>query len=479
MEFFLITCAVMAVVILVIHKVTDYLGFVLKWRSLALCAVMAVIANFIALTVSSYITFDYVALIFVLIIASAALVTYYNEYLLKHDPERKPMVSALETVEAKIHSLDGADEPEPISIEEAVVLPEPEPEEEPAVTAPEPLPTEVKAPDLTPVAAPLPEPVIQVPPVPEPIIEIIPEAEPVSEPEPEEIPEPEPVPEPEPEVIPEPEPVPEPEPEEISEPEPIPEPEPEVIPEPEPVPEPEPEVIPEPEPMPEPEPEIIPELEPVPESKPKTGAFIIGPQGFSFVVPEEVPAVTEPEPEVIPELEPMPEPAPEVIPESEPEPEIEPEKVPEPVNEPEPIEEVQEVQAVQETQPEIPADELAALSTLDDFLDYAYSEKDAGNLSLAAVIFGKAVERFGDNSYAPFVVIELANIYKAQGDYERAIEAYRDAASLPAVAADEFTAAQFKSSEDYLTKLMAVLEKHGTPHLSFTDIPEDYFREIA
>ena len=140
MEFFLITCAVMAVVILVIHKVTDYLGFVLKWRSLALCAVMAVIANFIALTVSSYITFDYVALIFVLIIASAALVTYYNEYLLKHDPERKPMVSALETVEAKIHSLDGADEPEPISIEEAVVLPEPEPEEEPAVTAPEPLP---------------------------------------------------------------------------------------------------------------------------------------------------------------------------------------------------------------------------------------------------------------------------------------------------------------------------------------------------
>ena len=515
MEFFLITCVVMAVFILVVHRVTEYLGFGLKWRPLALCAVMAVIANLIALLVSSYITFDYVALIFILIIVSAALMTYYNEYLLKHDSVWEPVESPLETVEAKLQSAAVGFEPVAASAANKSELSEISEEPETEVVVPEPLPTEIELPDLTPVAAPLPEPVIQVPPVPEPILilklepEIIPEPEPeiIPEPEPEIIPEPEPeiIPEPEPEIIPEPEPeiIPEPEPEVIPEPEPevIPEPEPEVIPEPEPeiipepepelisepepelIPEPEPEVIPEPEPeiipepepevilepepevilepepepeiIPEPEPELIPEPEPeaVPEPKPATGAFIIGPGGFSFVMPDTQSTSTEPapaeEPKVVPEPEPVKTPEPEIIP-----------------------------QPVAEQEPGIPTEKLEALSTLDDFLDYAYSETDAGNLFLAAAALEIAVERFGDNSYAPFVVIELANICKAQGDYDAAIKAYRDACSLPAVASDEMMTQQFKGSEDYLIKLMAVLEKHGTPGLSFTEIPEEYFREI-
>ena len=513
MEFFLITCVVMAVFILVVYRVTEYLGFGLKWRPLALCAVMAVIANLIALLVSSYITFDYVALIFILIIVSAALMTYYNEYLLKHDSVWEPVESPLETVEAKLQSAAVGFEPVAASAANKSELSEISEEPETEVVVPEPLPTEIELPDLTPVAAPLPEPVIQVPPVPEPILilkpepEIIPEPEPevILEPEPEIIPEPEPevIPEPEPEIIPEPEPevipesepevvpepepeiipksepeiIPEPEPEVIPEPEPevIPEPEPEVIPEPEPevVPEPEPEIIPEPEPevvtepepevVPEPEPEIIPEPEPenipepepeaVPEPKPATGTFIIGPGGFSFVMPDTQSTSTEPapaeEPKVVPEPEPVKTPEPEIIPEP-----------------------------VAEQEPGIPTEKLEALSTLDDFLDYAYSETDAGNLSLAAAALEIAVERFGDNSYAPFVVIELANICKAQGDYDAAIKVYRDACSLPAVASDEMITQQFKGSEDYLIKLMAVLEKHGTPGLSFTEIPEEYFREI-
>ena len=449
MEFFLITCVVMAVFILVVHRVTEYLGFGLKWRPLALCAVMAVIANLIALLVSSYITFDYVALIFILIIVSAALMTYYNEYLLKHDSVWEPVESPLETVEAKLQSAAVGFEPVAASAANKSELSEISEESETEVVVPEPLPTEIELPDLTPVAAPLPEPVIQVPPVPEPILILKPEPEIIPEPEPEVIPVPEPeiIPEPEPEIIPEPEP------------EVIPEPEPEIIPEPEPeiIPEPEPEIIPEPEPevIPEPEPEIIPEPEPeaVPEPEPATGTFIIGPGGFSFVMPDTQSTLTEPapseEPKVIPEPEPVKTPEPEIIP-----------------------------QPVAEQEPGIPTEKLEALSTLDDFLDYAYSETDAGNLSLAAAALEIAVERFGDNSYAPFVVIELANICKAQGDYDAAIKVYRDACSLPAVASDEMITQQFKGSEDYLIKLMAVLEKHGTPGLSFTEIPEEYFREI-
>lgn len=358
MEFFLITCAVMAAVIVGIHKMTDYLGFEMKWRPLALCAVMAVAANLITLLVSSYITFDYVALIVILIIASAALMTYYNEYLLKRDLEWEPEETALEKVEAKLDSAAAGNNRQTlIEIPERTEQPPAEAAgaPEPYRTAPEALPVDIEPPELTSAAEFPPEPAVQTLPVTEPIVTM--------------------------------------------------------------------------ESVYEPEPEAVSEIEPL----------------------------FEPEMEGVPEFGPIIEGLPETVPESE------------PVSEPE-----QE----QAQPPDISGDQPAGLSTLDDFLDYAYSEKNEGNLSGAAAALTEAVEKFGDDSYAPFVVIELANVYKAQGDYRAAVRVYRDACRLPAVAGDEITLAQFKGSEEYLLKLMAVLENHGTPKLSFTEIPEDYFREI-
>lgn len=456
MEFFLITCAVMAAVIAVVHKASEYLGFAMKWRPLALCAVMAVAANLITLLVSSYITFDYVALIVILIIASAALMTYYNEYLLKHDLEWEPEKTTLEKVEAKLDSVAAGDKAQPSQDEEPESLEPPavetiwEAETKAETAVPEALPADIPAPDLTPVAAPSPEPTVSVPPVPEPIVnfEPVPESKPMFEPEPETVTETEPIIEQPPEVAYEPEPE-----EFIFEPEPTPGLGPEIISKPKPE-----ETVPEPETVSAPEPEETvsvsePETVAQPTPEPNRGAFVMGPNGFSFVSPEEQEALSgqaaaseaaiERSPEFVPQPEPVSEPEPEPVP-----------------------------------PPDISEEKLAALSTLDDFLDYAYSEKGEGNLATAAAVLATAVEKFGDNSYAPFIVIELANVYKAQGDYQAAIRAYRDACNLPAVAGDELTAAQFRSSEEYLIKLMAVLEKHGAPQLSFTEIPEDYFREI-
>lgn len=366
MEFFLITCAVMAAVIVGIHKMTDYLGFEMKWRPLALCAVMAVAANLITLLVSSYITFDYVALIVILIIASAALMTYYNEYLLKRDLEWEPEETALEKVEAKLDSVAaGSSRPTLIEALERAEQPAvgaagaPEPER----IAPGALPVDIEPPELISVAEFPPEPAVQALPVTEPVVT----------------------------------------------------------------------------------------MEAASEAKPET-VYERPPEAVSEIEP-----VFEPEMEAISEYGSILKGLPETVPESE------------PVSEPEP-------EPVQ--MPDISGGKLAGLSTLDDFLDYAYSEKNEGNLATAAAALTAAVEKFGDDSYAPFVVIELANVYKAQGDYQAAVRVYRDACRLPAVAGDEITLAQFKGSEEYLLKLMAVLENHGTPKLSFTEIPEDYFREI-
>lgn len=439
MEFFLIACAVMAAVIAGIHKMTDYLGFELKWRPLALCAVMAVAANFVTLFVSSYITLDYMALIVLVIIASAALMTYYNEYLLKRDLEWEPEETALEKMEAKLDSVTAENNWQTmLEALERADLPAAGAKgtAEPERSVPEALPLDIKPPDLTPAEF-SPKPAVQSPPVTEPAVTM--EAVYVMSPKADH----------------------ERPPEAASRFEPKFEQSPEATFEFESVFEQSPETVPEYEPMLEQSSETVSRFEPIFEEQ------------SSEAVSEFAP-ITEQPSEAVPEFEPVVEQSLEIV--SEPEPMFkEPSETvsaSEPVSEPEPEPVGQTDSAGDE-----PAD-LSALSTLDDFLDYAYGKKGEGNLAAAAAALAAAVEKFGDDSYAPFVAIELANVYKAQSDYQAAIRVYRDACRLPAVAGDEITLAQFKGSAEYLLKLVAVLENHGTPKLPFSEIPEEYFREI-
>ena len=254
---------------------------------------------------------------------------------------------------------------------------------------------------------------------------VAPESEPVAE---------EPTPEPEPEPVVE-EPTPEPEPEPVVE-EPTPEPEPEPVVE-EPTPEPEPEPVVE-EPTPEPEPEPVVE-EPTPEPEPEP------------VVEEPTP---EPEPEPVVE-EPTPEPEPEPVAE-ESEPELEPE----------------------EEEPsfmfELPDD----LSTLDDYLDYAYAEKDAGHTAIAAAAYQKAIDGFPDDPYLPFLVIELGNLYKEAGAYDVAADTYRDALSLPVIQGQNGIVDEFKKTIAYLEAVSHITNRHDAPEIPFSQIPPDWLAEI-
>ena len=254
---------------------------------------------------------------------------------------------------------------------------------------------------------------------------VAPEPEPVVE---------EPTPEPEPEPVVE-EPTPEPEPEPVVE-EPTPEPEPEPVVE-EPTPEPEPEPVVE-EPTPEPEPEPVVE-EPTPEPEPEP------------VVEEPTP---EPEPEPVVE-EPTPEPEPEPVAE-ESEPELEPE----------------------EEEPsfmfELPDD----LSTLDDYLDYAYAEKDAGHTAIAAAAYQKAIDGFPDDPYLPFLVIELGNLYKEAGAYDVAADTYRDALSLPVIQGQNGIVDEFKKTIAYLEAVSHITNRHDAPEIPFSQIPPDWLAEI-
>ncbi len=91
MTFFLVVSSIMALSIYLIHKLTHFFGCAAECRSLLLCAFMAFAVTISAILLSPYLTQDYYIRLGVLIVAAGAIVTLYNERLLR----RSAAVSAV------------------------------------------------------------------------------------------------------------------------------------------------------------------------------------------------------------------------------------------------------------------------------------------------------------------------------------------------------------------------------------------------
>ena len=134
---------------------------------------------------------------------------------------------------------------------------------------------------------------------------------------------------------------------------------------------------------------------------------------------------------------------------------------------PEQEEESSEEEAVPET-----------LRTLDDYLDYAQEQKTAGMHKAAAAAYKKAIDSYGDDPYAPFVVIELGNLYKDIGLYDESSEVYEKALSLPMLQGQTDIQAEFKKNIIYLHTVSHILTRHDVPNTPFRKIPPEYIEEI-
>ena len=406
----------MAISVFLVHRITRHFGLAIDPRALLLCAVMALVVNFSAILLSAYLTFNHLMMLVGMVVVSAALVTGFNEFLLRRAFSRVLLAGAEKHRKAE---------------EEGLVFPDEEPEFEPE-PAEEPAP--VMEPEPTPVMEPEPTPV-EPPAEPEPVREITPEL--VEEPAPVMEPEPTPVVE----LPVEPEPVQEITSEPIEEPAPVSEPEPTPV---------EPPVEPEPvqEITPEPVEEPVPVMEPEP-------------------TPVELPA----EPESVQEI--TPEPVEEPAPVSEPEPTpVEPPVEPEPVQEitPEPVKEPESV----DERIELPD----TLASLDDYLDYAYAEKNAGHYAQAAAAYRAAIAGYSDDPYAPFLIIELGNLFKETGDYTEAADTYRRALDLPIIQGQSGIADEFRKNIAYLDAVAHIMARHQASGIPIGKIPPDWLAEI-
>lgn len=120
----------------------------------------------------------------------------------------------------------------------------------------------------------------------------------------------------------------------------------------------------------------------------------------------------------------------------------------------------------------------ATSETLDDILELAYSEKSQGHSWQAIAAYQKALEKYRGDDYAPFVAIDLGNVYKEMAMYAKAIKTFEDALELPAVKRNAKTTADFKKNIVYLRTVQSVLLRHQALTTPFSRISKIYLREI-
>ena len=121
---------------------------------------------------------------------------------------------------------------------------------------------------------------------------------------------------------------------------------------------------------------------------------------------------------------------------------------------------------------------VAAFKSLDEFLDYADEQKNLHYTQNAIYTYEQALIRYSDDDYAPFIVIDMANICKAAGQYRKAIAIYQLAFTLRTVRGSDAIREDFHKTLAYLETVEYILSQHNAPELPFKEIPADLLAEI-
>ncbi|MCI7330782.1 MAG: hypothetical protein SOZ01_10420 [Selenomonadaceae bacterium] len=185
------------------------------------------------------------------------------------------------------------------------------------------------------------------------------------------------------------------------------------------------------------------------------------------VEPKPEPAV-KPAPKAEPKPEPMAKPAQKAEPKPEPtaKPAPKPKQNPAPVQKPQPVRLPEPAAAF--------AARIGAADSLDALLDIAYADKLAQGDAL--YLYQQATARYAGDDYWPFLVVELANIYKDCAAYDAAINTYEKALQQPMIAGNTVMAAKFQETLDYLRRVQHILAKHHAEATPFPEIPADWLQ---
>ena len=141
------------------------------------------------------------------------------------------------------------------------------------------------------------------------------------------------------------------------------------------------------------------------------------------------------------------------------------------------------------TAPDSPEQEPAALprdaaaaaeddlpESLDGLLDAAHAATEHMPLRAVAA-YRRALARYPDDSYMPYLIIELSTLYKRMGDYDAALALFDEMLALPVVAKNAVVVQEFQRSRRFLGAVSAMLAAQGTPALPYGEIPKELLAE--
>lgn len=122
--------------------------------------------------------------------------------------------------------------------------------------------------------------------------------------------------------------------------------------------------------------------------------------------------------------------------------------------EPEPTAETQ--QAEEAPLPTLPE----GLDSMDALLDFAFAQTGAGAYELALLAYSTALEQYRNDDYAPFIIIDMVNLYKSQGRYQEAIDCVHNAMDIPAI---QESPAYQQNFQNYLAQLKSISHSAVSP----------------
>lgn len=123
-----------------------------------------------------------------------------------------------------------------------------------------------------------------------------------------------------------------------------------------------------------------------------------------------------------------------------------------------------------------PPESALSEKSLDVLLDIAYEASEHAPLRAVAA-YREALQRYPDDSYMPYLIIELSTLYKRLGNYDAALALFDEALALPIITKNAAMAQEFERSRRSLAVVSHMLTARGTPTLPFGDVPKDLLAE--
>jgi hypothetical protein len=146
-----------------------------------------------------------------------------------------------------------------------------------------------------------------------------------------------------------------------------------------------------------------------------------------------------------------------------------------------PVAAVEPTPATEEEEVMLPEPQITpepASDSLDDLLDFAFTQKELANPALALDAFRKALRLYRDSDAAPFLIIEIANLLKNRGAYDEAVILLTEGRTMPALQQDYTLDQEFINTIAYLRIVKNILLHNRLGFLPFNKIPAEITKEI-